>query len=149
VTHTTVKLLRRTAPVRLTKTGSLLLDPPLEAKSVVTAATTSLTDVLVPGMSIVAPKAGEYLLVGTVELSNGNTEETTVSAYVNGVQITDSERAGMQHQHGAFPTTSSTMTVAVLARVISDGDVVDLRWRVTGDTATSRGRSMILQRVGC
>ena len=120
---------------------------PLQAKQSSTVMTTSATDVAVPGASLTVSEIGTYTLNGNIEVFNDGANDVMVSVYNNGAMVTDSERTQTQHSHGAFDETSSTLSFDEVVVVAAPNDVVELRWRVTGGTATSRGRSIVMQKV--
>jgi hypothetical protein len=124
------------------------LASPTAAKQTTTVMTTSTTDVALPGASITVLEPGLYVVLADAEVSVDSSDEITVSLYNNGSQVVDTERKHRQHSHGAFTETSSVLALHDVITVASANDVVQLRWRTTGGTATSRGRGIVLQKVG-
>lgn len=124
------------------------LASPSVAKQTTTVMTTSTTDVALPGASLTVLEPGTYVVLADAEVSVDSSDAVTVSLYNDGSQVVDTERIHTQHEHGSFTETSSTLSFHDVIVVASANDVVQLRWRTSGGTATSRGRGLVLQKVG-
>lgn len=110
--------------------------------SVITGTTTSVTDVVIVGMTV-TPAAGTYLArfcSSTVNSGNG-AERNFVSIYSGGSQVPYSEvRLGISGG-GVVPVTT-------IAQVTVNGSqAVEARWRVIAGTGSMYQRSLILTRL--
>jgi hypothetical protein len=102
--------------------------------------TTSLTDVLLPGMTI-TPPPGQYMAIHTGAWSgSASAVIATFSFYVNGVQVSDSERPVRVTAGGA------SMSAVVIKMVTVAAGAVEVRWRASAGTLTSGKRNLILHR---
>ncbi|OGO71295.1 MAG: hypothetical protein A2Z37_15345 [Chloroflexi bacterium RBG_19FT_COMBO_62_14] len=109
------------------------------------ATTTSTTFVALAGMSI-TPGAGDYLIwfSGSMEGSLA-TSTQYASIYVNGVQLSHSERRVFTE--GSIPNTSFPVANHAYVTGVGAGQAIDIRWRTTGGTATMHQRTLVVQRV--
>jgi len=114
-----------------------------QTTSVIDATTTSTSYILIPSMTI-APSAGDYLIffTGSVENSS-NTDIVTISIYNNGVLIAASEVACESFKGGSSKPIASN---AYLTNVVT-GNVIEVRWKVSGGTGTCHQRTLIIQKV--
>jgi hypothetical protein len=104
--------------------------------------TTSVTDVLVNGMTA-TPGAGNYYIwfSGSVEGSGSDTTQY-VSIYVNGSQLPHTEREIFTEnsiQDTSFPIATHAYVTGVL-----DGQDIEVHWRTTGGTATMHERTLVI-----
>lgn len=119
--------------------------PPLtyaEVQATGTTTTSSGTYTTLNSMTTV-PVEGIHQVWFSCSLSNTGSglfntpEETYFSVYVNGVQVTHSERESTAGDGGRH------RTVACQCRIEVDGSqTVEVRWRVTGGTATCYARTL-------
>lgn len=108
-----------------------------------TITTTSITDILATGMTL-TPEAGTYLAIFSGTLSNsGNNNNVFASLYVDGTQVTGSERSirALASNDGAPFSCCALVTV-------SGGQDVEGRWRTSAATASMYQRTLVLVRVG-
>ena len=106
--------------------------------------TTSLTDVVVPGM-VQTPGAGDYIVEFSSSWKNSDAEDMFASIFVNNVQVAHSER--ITRMESSTPDTELQVhTQAYVTGVLGAQDI-DIRWRTTGGTASLINRSMILTKV--
>lgn len=108
-----------------------------KVSSDITDTTTSLTDVVVAGMSI-TPGEGDFLVFfdGKAEMDNDGAN-LTVSVYHNGVQIPNTEQS-LNTKDTAFHIGASTYVTGVLA-----GETIEIRWRVDTNSGFFYNRSLI------
>jgi hypothetical protein len=112
-----------------------------EVTSTATNTTTSLTDVLIPSMTM-TPGAGNYkAMFSAVWRGSTSSVNVTFSYYVNGVLVAASERATRVTAGGA----DMTMTMIKLLTA-GAGQAVEVRWRVSTGTGTIINRNFILER---
>lgn len=105
--------------------------------------TTSVTDVLVAGMTL-TPAAGTYLVTfSTSGVNSGNgASRMFFSIYVNGVQVAHSEREfGISGGGNVAVYTNAVVTV-------NGAQAIEARWRAVAGTNTAHERSLTLIRVG-
>jgi hypothetical protein len=106
--------------------------------------TTSTTDVVVANLTT-TPGAGNYLLTANINWSGSSASlVATFSIYVNGVQVTGSER-------NIRVTAGGAGMAGVLYEYVTGvnaGEIVEIRWRVSTGTGTLGNRNFILQKVG-
>lgn len=139
------------APLSTSSTGTLTSG--ISSLGVSTAAnttSTSLTDVLIGGMTI-TPAAGTYNVwfVTTLEGSNNNIN-IFVSIYSGGSQVLGTEVvATPQIQGGVTPSLNQRVPITSLCQTVANGSqAIEARWRVSGaSTATARGRTLLISRV--
>jgi hypothetical protein len=105
--------------------------------------TTSLTDVLIPGMTV-TPAAGTYLVsfdTSTVNSGNGS-ERNFINLYSGGAVVSGTERrVGIS---GGGVTTVSTHAVVT----VNGSQAIEARWRVIAGTGTVYQKRMTLIRLG-
>ncbi len=108
--------------------------------------TSSTTDVLLSGMVVTVTDDGNYLVNfdGVLE-GNSNNRTIFYSVYINGVQDAFSERERFIRSN-MTGTQLPAYTKTLLAG-LSAGDVIDIRWRVSGGSADFHNRSITAQRV--
>lgn len=107
-----------------------------------TITSTSLTDVLMNDMTI-TPPAGTYMasFSASVVNSGNGAQRLFASIYVNGVQVTGSERViGVA---GGANTCISTQCFLT----IDSSQAVEVRWRAAAGTNTAYGRSLLLVKL--
>jgi hypothetical protein len=114
-----------------------------EATATADDTTTSLTDVLMVGMTQ-TPATGTYLVMwtGSVVNSANGTERTWVSIYSGGTQVTATERS-IGTSGGAY---SPAITHAIVT--VNGSQAIELRWRAAGGTSTVHSRRLSIARVG-
>ncbi len=97
---------------------------------------------VIPGMTI-TPGAGDYLLYfnGSVELSNDDKELNT-AIFVNGTMVTGSDMPYGQKKSDPFSVSRTAYLTGITA-----GQTIDIRWRISQNSATIHNRSLILQKV--
>lgn len=102
--------------------------------------TTSTSDTPMSGMSITLAAAGDYLIFfhGSVENSNANVP-IHVSVYVNGSKQLYTEVHSSSQANAPTPVAIST-----LAAGLSAGQIIDIRWRVNGNTGTAHQRALTI-----
>lgn len=105
--------------------------------------TTSVTDVLMVGMTL-TPAAGTYLVLwsGSIVNSANGAERTWISYYVGGSQVTATERS-IGTAGGAYSASSVQAAVTV-----NGSQAIELRWRVAGGTSTVRSRRLTILKIG-
>jgi hypothetical protein len=91
----------------------------------------------------ITPGAGNWLCVFSADTQNSNAQTNTFSIYVNGVQIAATQR-GIRIQTGA---QDYFIAITTLITGVLDGQAIDVRWRVTGNTATVNGRELTVVRA--
>lgn len=104
--------------------------------------TSSATDVLVTGTDL-TPAAGTYLVIfnASGELSSG--AQWYASLYLNGAQV-----AGTEQTYDASGSDESQSMAIAYVLVTPGAQVVAIRVRVDGGTATVHNRTMMLVRIG-
>jgi phage-related tail fiber protein len=117
-----------------------------EATAASSATTSSSSDVLMTSMTL-TPGAGNYLALFSGSLSHSALQDTYMSFYVNGVQVTASERrfsvVDIKQQGMICPVSMQ----AILASV-SAGQAIEVKWKTTGATATVYKRALTLIKIG-
>lgn len=111
-------------------------------ESTVDATTTSLTDVLLTGMTI-TPPAGTYAVIfhsSTVNSGNG-AERNYFSIYVNGIKDAASEK-----RIGISGGAVSDISCGGIA-VVNGSQAIEVRWRVIAGTGTAYQRKLVLLRL--
>lgn len=117
--------------------------PVTVASSTVVATTGSTSYVVATGMTI-TPGAGDYLVFFTSSIANSNNGRTVfVSLFRNGTHIPSSEvRFVTASPNAASPVATSAYIAGMLA-----GEVIDVRWKVSGSTGTIYQRTLIMEKV--
>jgi len=107
--------------------------------------TTSTSDVqLSTPMSYTIPSDGDYLVTFTAVVSNNTTGRGVImSIYNNGTRIEASEIQATSGQAGDRNTIASQAYI----QGMTASQVIDIRWRAESNTATIRGRTLIVQKV--
>jgi hypothetical protein len=94
----------------------------------------------------ITPGAGDYLIwfSGSME---GTTATSTqyASIYVNGSQLSHSERRGFTES--SIPNTSFPVATHAYVTGVGAGQAIEVRWRTTGGTATMHQRTLVVQRL--
>jgi hypothetical protein len=107
-----------------------------------TITTTSLTDVLMTGMTL-TPPAGTYLVSFTGDLShNANGGTIATSIYYNGSKIAASQR---DYARGSQPATTSFHSVTRIT--VNGSSAIEGRWRTNSATASNYHRTLFVLRV--
>jgi hypothetical protein len=97
--------------------------------------TTSLTDVLVPGLTV-TPAAGTYLVVWGATVSHNKTGQTVFgSVWSGGSKVAYTERQ-IGGQAGNLGNASSQAVV-----VVNGAQAIEARWRVSSNTGGGQGNS--------
>jgi hypothetical protein len=114
----------------------------LSATATTDATTTSLTDVLLTGMTV-TPGAGDYIVIftGSYENTNSN-KQGPISIYVNGTQVAASIIQTLAPGNQAQPTATQAYVTGVAA-----GQAIEVRWKVLANTGTFHQRTLIVHRV--
>lgn len=117
--------------------------------SVSTATTTSGTDAVMTGMTQ-TPIVGTYLAIFTgVIQQNIAGDSVTISFYVNGVQDTASIMDFAPFDGGALSATqASCCAVTHGIYTVAGGQAIEIRWHVSGGTASAFQRKFTLIRIG-
>ncbi len=116
-----------------------------QATATTLATETSVTDTLINSMTL-TPGAGDYLI--WFSGSNANTaapSKNHVSLYVNGSQVTHTEREIDQEEslgNTFFPVASHARVLAVGAT-----DAIEARWRVSAGTANMNARTLTVYKI--
>lgn len=113
-----------------------------EATATADDTTTSATDVLMVSMTQ-TPTAGTYFVMwtGSIVNSANGAERTFVSLYLNGTQVSATERS-VGTAGGAYAPT------AIAAIITTPGSqAIEARWRVAGGTSTVHSRRLTLLRL--
>jgi hypothetical protein len=113
-----------------------------EATATVDDTTTSLTDLLINSMTQ-TPAAGTYLVMfsGSIVNSANGAERTWISLYLNGSQVSATERS-IGTSGGAYvPSTTFAIITTPGAQAI------EVRWRVAGGTSTVHSRRLTLLKL--
>jgi hypothetical protein len=107
-----------------------------------TITTSSLTDVLMTGMSI-TPVAGNYMVFFSGDIRNSNLGRTMVMSIYSGGSIqTASESINYN------PSASSIYTFKSQALITVNGaQAIEGRWRTSANTATNTRRTLSIIRV--
>lgn len=111
-----------------------------------TLTTTATTDTLLTGMQFTDVLTGTYFLNFGTSLTHGsNAESIFISVYVNGTQVSGSEREWRRgNQQGDIAATTD---LAGFPITLTETSTVEIRWRTTTGTATSTNRHISLLRV--
>ena len=111
-----------------------------------TLTTTATADTLMTGMQFTDILAGTYLLNFGTSLSHGsNSASIFISVYVNGTQVSGSER---EWRRGGGPgDIAATTDLAGFPIILTTTSTVEIRWRTSTGTATSTNRHINLLRV--
>lgn len=105
--------------------------------------TTSLTDVLLTGMSV-TPVAGTYLVLFDANIAlTTNNSIASFTFYKNAVAVPDTLR-NVQASGGSWVGTADIGTVVSL----NGTDVLTVQNKITSGTLTVNGRSLALLRLG-
>jgi len=97
--------------------------------------TTSLTDVLVPGLTL-TPVAGTYLVVWGATISHNKSGQTAFgSIWVGGAQVAYTERQ-IGGQSNNLGNASSQAVV-----VVNGSQAIEARWRVSSNSGGGQGNS--------
>jgi hypothetical protein len=109
--------------------------------SEITFSTTSTTDVIITGFSLL-PVAGRYSCWFNANISSGNNSSVNYySIYRGGVKINDSERIATSISSGASASTLAIVNV-------NGSQAVDVRVRRSANTLTVESRTLLLIRLG-
>lgn len=110
--------------------------------------TTSLTDVVVTGMTI-TPAAGSYLVLFSTFLRHSNGNATiNMSIYVGGVQVATSNRQAIPFV-GALSAITQSMPLAINEWITVDGtQAIDVRWKTSTGTATAGAGTFTIVKLG-
>ncbi len=103
--------------------------------------TTNTSDALMSGMTL-TPTAGTYLGLFNTDCSS-SADDATISAsiYLNGVQLSETERSIVPRSNGA----NGRGLLATQAVVSPNGsEAVEVRWKVSSGTGTANNRSFHL-----
>lgn len=106
--------------------------------------TTSNSDVLMDSMNV-TPAAGSYLGLFNTDCSS-SVDDATISAsiYVNGIQLSNTERVVVPRSNNA----NERMILATQGILTTNGsEAVDVRWRVSSGTGTASNRSLQLIKI--
>lgn len=113
-----------------------------QAFSVTDATTTSLTDVVLTGMTL-TPGVGDYLVFFSGVVSNTNADKQgTISLYVNGSQLTYTVRQELAQADRRVHIGTMGLITNLLA-----GQTIDVRWNVIANTGTFYQRTLIALRI--
>jgi hypothetical protein len=107
--------------------------------------TASASDAQIDSMTL-TPGAGTYLVMFSTSVAHSATQSLYVSIYANGSKVNESECrltvTDMKVQASVFPlSTQAVVTVAA-------GQVIEVKWRTTGATATAYQRILTLLKIG-
>jgi hypothetical protein len=120
---------------------------PQQASATSNATTSSGGDVLMAGMTL-TPGAGNYIVNFSTSLNiNASNQTGFISVYVNGVQVTHTER---RYASPGFVGAQLIIPISVCAYItgVGAGQAVEIRWRSTGGaTLTVPQRTLVLQKV--
>ncbi|MBP9702465.1 peptidoglycan DD-metalloendopeptidase family protein [Candidatus Woesebacteria bacterium] len=109
--------------------------------------TTSATDTQLDSMTL-TPGAGDYMVYFSGSLGTGTTEAHIYSSiYVNGSQVTHSERDLFVEASYATPSNFVGMSTHAYVSGVGAGQVIEVMWRTTAGTASSRDRTLVVQKV--
>jgi hypothetical protein len=105
--------------------------------------TNSTSDVLMANMTFTMA-AGIYLVSFYGSFSATNSNKTVyISAYKNGVQVNGTEMPNK------FASTATTQTSTISKPVVFvDNDTLEIRWRVSGNSATCYNRTLTIVYLG-
>lgn len=119
-----------------------ILRAPQQATQVGDSTTTSLVDVLIPSMTLVAGVDGNYKIEFSTSVEHSAANESVfVNLYVNGVLIAHTERLFRRgNQSEAAGLAFEAYVTGVLA-----AHVIEARWRTTAATATAHERTLIVE----
>lgn len=106
--------------------------------------TASTTDVQLNSMTL-TPGAGDYIVYFSSSMENTATSETVISIYVNGSQVTHTQRS--LYTEASFTNTSYPVSTQAFIAGVGAGQVVEVKWKVTAGTATARQRALVVQKV--
>lgn len=114
-----------------------------QAAATTEATTDSTSDVVVTSMTL-TPGAGDWVahFSGSVEHNGLLSSDIFVSFYVDGSQVAHTERIV-----GGPPGDVLPVYMCSLLASVSADDAVEVRWRVSANTATMYQRSLVLQKV--
>ncbi len=115
-----------------------------QATALGSTTTTSGTDVLVPGMSLI-PGPGDFVVMFNTSWENSSADDMFVSIYVNGVQVAASER--INEMESSIVDAELTAATHAFVQGVLAGEVIDIRFRNTGGTLTMLNRTLILLKV--
>ncbi len=106
--------------------------------------TTSTSDVLVNSMTI-TPGAGDYHIWFSGSVEAAATSYQYVSLYVNGVQLTHTER--QIRTEGSIPATSFPVATHASVTGVGAGQAIEVRWRTSASTATMHERTLVVSKI--
>ena len=118
----------------------------LEATASASTTTSSTTDVRLNSM-VLTPGAGTYLALFGSSLSQSNSSSVYVSFYVNSALLASSQRQFTVTDGKVVNSVFPICIQAVLTNV-TDGQVVEVKWRATAATATAYNRTLTLVKIG-
>jgi hypothetical protein len=114
----------------------------LETNAAGTITTTSTTDTLVTGMTL-TPGAGTYLVFFSSDWQNGtNNASNFATIYAGGTAVANSARQ--------YTRPNALIRVGVMVSgvaTVTDGQSIEIRWRVSAGTGTMGNRSLMLIQV--
>jgi len=118
----------------------------LQATATGDTSTSSTTDVLIPSMSLSAASGdGSYIAYFSTSIFGDSGATIFISLYVNGVQVAHTQRR--QFQESSIIDTEFMLGI-VSGLTLTDGDVVDVRWRTSAtDQITAHERTLVLQKI--
>jgi hypothetical protein len=115
-------------------------------EAVTTTTTSVITDTLVSGMTL-TPGAGDYIVMFNTYMSvdSNNSRQTYFSIYLNGIQITGSERA----QFTTHIDKKEGLTIILKAVGVLDAQAIEVRWRAdnASDVTSAYSRTFNLIKV--
>ena len=105
--------------------------------------TSSTTDVQITGMSLTAPIVGKYLVLFTCQSAQSNNGQQNIfTVYYNGAAVTNLSFAQI-HAGGSL----EVVTITGFVDVTTASTNIDMRLRVSNNTATITNRTLTITRV--
>lgn len=100
------------------------------------------------GVAWTATTAGRYVVITSLGLTVSNTATVTVALFGNGTLIAGTER-DLKGDGGTLSGTTSGTVTQLAASVLTAGQLVDVRWKVSSGlaTATMGQRSVVALQV--
>ncbi len=116
-----------------------------QASATASDTTNSSSYVALDGMSL-TPGAGNYVLMfGTSAENSSNNNSIFFAVYVNGAVVQHTEREA--RRGGSAGNTMDVVSLQAYLPSVGAGEVVEIRWKVSGGTATARERTLVLLKI--
>jgi hypothetical protein len=124
--------------------GSSCSSDTTQVSATANTTTASTTYALVDSMTI-TPGAGDYLVWFSGTLSNSVAGTQHVSLFLDGSQITHSEREITTE--GSIPTTPFVVATHAYISGVTAGQAINVQWKTSAGTATMLERTLVVSKI--